>query len=104
MLRRLSGRVHEVVTGVCLARHSVSRAAVFSDSTRVKFRTLTEAAISEYLAEVNTLDKAGGYAIQERGDMIIERIEGSWSNVVGLPVEAVRQALESWQTPAAPTN
>jgi septum formation protein len=96
MLRRLSGRVHEVVTGVCLAHWQPARVRLFSDTTRVKFRDLDPALIDTYVAQVHTLDKAGGYAIQEHGDIIVERIEGSWSNVVGLPLEAVRSALEEW--------
>jgi len=96
MLARLSGRIHEVVTGVCLVHHAASHSHIFSDATRVRFRTLSEATITEYLDKVHTLDKAGGYALQEHGDLIVEQIEGSWSNVVGLPMEAVRSALESW--------
>ena len=96
MLAWLSGRVHEVVTGVCLAHQAGSRTHIFSDATRVKFRVLDDGIIADYLAKVHTLDKAGGYALQEHGDLIIEQIEGSWSNVVGLPLEMVRAALEAW--------
>lgn len=100
MLARLSGRIHEVVTGVCLAHQAGARTQIFSDATRVQFRTLGEEAIADYLGKVNTLDKAGGYALQEHGELIIERIEGSWSNVVGLPVEMVRTALAAWDNRA----
>ena len=65
MLRRLSGRVHEVVTGVCLVHWGARRVRMFSDSTRVRFRTLTDADIVEYLRRVPVLDKAGSYALQE---------------------------------------
>jgi len=103
MLRRLSGRVHEVITGVCLVRQSEARMRLLAEVTYVKFRTLTDADITEYLRRVDVLDKAGAYAVQEHGDRLVERIEGSFSNVVGLPVEAVRQALAAWPAPAAPT-
>jgi septum formation protein len=96
MLERLSGRVHEVITGVCLVHQAAAKAALFSDVTRVKFRDLTPEGIEQYLAKVHTLDKAGGYAIQEHGDEIVAQVEGSYSNVVGLPVDAVRAALENW--------
>jgi septum formation protein len=96
MLRRLSGRVHEVITGVCLVHQRAARMVLLAEVTHVKFLTLTDAAIGEYLRRVEVLDKAGAYAVQEHGDLIIERVEGSFSNVVGLPVEAVRRVLEHW--------
>lgn len=96
MLRRLSGKVHEVITGVCLVRQSAARMRLLAEVTYVKFRTLTDADITEYLRRVDVLDKAGAYAVQEHGDFIVERIEGSFSNVVGLPLEAVRQTLAAW--------
>ena len=99
MLGKLSGRVHEVATGVCLIHQNAARTRIFSDATRVKFKELSAAATDEYLSKVHTLDKAGGYAIQEHGDLIIECTEGSWSNVVGLPLEALRAALEAWGEP-----
>lgn len=96
MLERLSGRIHEVITGVCLVHQAGARAAMFSEVTRVKFRELTQEGIGRYLEKVHTLDKAGGYAIQEHGDEIVAQVEGSYSNVVGLPVDAVRSALVNW--------
>lgn len=86
MLRRLSGREHTVCTGVCLVwpRGRVER---FHALTQVHFRDLREAEIEAYLAKVNPLDKAGGYGIQEHGEMLVERIEGSFDNVMGLPVD-----------------
>jgi septum formation protein len=96
MLRKLSGRVHEVATGVCLIHQNAARTRIFSDVTHVKFKELHDGTIEEYLARVHTLDKAGGYALQEHGDLIIERTEGSWSNVVGLPLEALGAALTTW--------
>lgn len=96
MLEKLSGRVHEVVTGVCLIHQNAARTRIFSEGTRVKFRELGPETITRYLDKVHTLDKAGGYALQEHGELIIECTEGSWSNVVGLPVEALASALEAW--------
>ena len=96
MLARLAGRIHEVITGVCLVSQAAARVKMFSDVTRVKFRSLSSDEINGYLGKVNVLDKAGAYAIQEEGCILVERIEGSFSNVVGLPVESVRAALAAW--------
>jgi septum formation protein len=83
MLRNLSGRSHCVVTGVCLIT-GVERSFVVE--TWVQFRELAEEDIERYIAAVNTLDKAGAYAIQE-GPPIVATIDGSFSNVVGMPLE-----------------
>ena len=99
MLGCLSGRIHEVITGVCLVHKSANRMQVFTDVTRVKFRRLDPASIEAYLARVHVLDKAGAYAAQEHGHIILEAIEGSFTNVVGLPLEALRIALAKWGTP-----
>lgn len=96
MLARLSGRTHEVVTGVCMVLARSSRMRILSEVSHVKFRVLTDPMISDYLSRVPVLDKAGAYAVQDHGELIIERVEGSLSNVIGLPVEAVRAALERW--------
>jgi len=96
MLERLSGRVHEVITGVCLVHQARAKATLFSEVTHVKFHPLTPEGISSYVSRVHTLDKAGGYAIQEYGEELVAHVEGSYSNVVGLPVEAVRTALINW--------
>ena len=97
MLKQLSGRTHEVVTAICLLHLRTHRQRIFFESTAVTFRTLDAVQIRRYLGKVNTLDKAGGYAIQEEGDLIIEKISGSYTNVVGLPVEKLRKELESWE-------
>lgn len=102
MLRRLAGRIHEVITGVCLVQLEPGRMQVFSEATRVKFFAYDESVVSTYLASVHVLDKAGGYALQERGELLVERVEGSSSNVIGLPVEAVRAALAAWPASLAP--
>jgi len=96
MLGRLSGRVHEVITGVCLVQQSLAKSIVFSEVTRVRFRALSPESIADYVSQVDTLDKAGAYAIQDQGERLVESVEGSFSNVVGLPVDAVKNALARW--------
>ena len=87
-LRRLGGRTHEVVSGVALVdRDGVVRAA--TDTTRVTFRALDDATIEWYLRSGEWRERAGGYAIQGRGGALVERIEGDYLNVVGLPVGAL---------------
>ncbi|MFZ0435203.1 MAG: Maf family protein [Chthoniobacterales bacterium] len=95
MLARLGGRVHEVLTGVCLLRGGEVSRCSFIESTRVSFRALDETIIANYLAEIDPLDKAGAYAAQEDGGRLIERIEGSLENVIGLPVARVMEAIET---------
>jgi septum formation protein len=92
MLRRLSGRVHRVCTGVCVI-YPGGRKNVFHDTTEVTFLPLDDAAIDAYFSLVNPLDKAGAYGIQESGDLIISGISGSFDNVMGLPVAKVIEAL-----------
>jgi septum formation protein len=87
MLRRLSGRTHEVCSAVLIYHQTAGRSAVFHDISRVRFHRLSGAMIKEYVAKVNPLDKAGGYAAQGSGAEIIAKIEGSFTNVVGLPIE-----------------
>ena len=72
------------------------RERVFAVSTDVRFRALTAGQIRNYLARVNPLDKAGAYAIQEHGHLIVEEISGSYSNVVGLPLERLQEELNAW--------
>lgn len=95
MLHRLSGRTHEVLTGVCMLRGGKVEQCSFVESTRVSFRPLDAAVITEYLRDINPLDKAGSYAAQEDRGRLIERIEGSMDNVIGLPVDRVITALET---------
>jgi septum formation protein len=96
MLARLSGRTHQVVTGVCLLHQRTHRQSLFAESTDVTFQRLDPTRIRRYLAKVNPLDKAGAYAIQEHGTQIVESLNGSLTNVVGLPLERVRRELEQW--------
>jgi septum formation protein len=96
MLARLAGRTHQVVTGVSLIHLRAYRERIFAVSTEVTFHALTVGQISDYLSKTNPLDKAGAYAIQEHGDTIVSGISGSFSNVVGLPVEQLRTELAAW--------
>jgi septum formation protein len=92
MLRLLNGRPHEVHTGVALVSSSVTRSAV--DTTRVWFAEMTDEDISWYVATGEPVDRAGAYAIQGFASRFIPRIEGSYSNVVGLPVALVSSILK----------
>jgi septum formation protein len=91
MLRVLSGRAHEVITAVCLRKAEES--IVQSDSTQVWFTAMTEDEIAGYVASGEPMDKAGAYGIQGLASRFIPRIEGSYSNVVGLPTELVYRML-----------
>jgi len=97
MLAQLQGHTHEVVTGVCLLNLRSHRQRTFAETTAVTFQALNEDAIRRYLARVNPLDKAGAYGIQEEGEMIVETISGSFTNVVGLPVERLQAELRAWE-------
>ncbi len=96
MLATLQGRTHQVVTGVSLMHLRGHQEKIFATGTEVTFQPLSAEQIKNYLLRVNPLDKAGAYAIQEFGEMIIAEISGSYSNVVGLPVERLREALAQW--------
>jgi septum formation protein len=99
MLRRLSGRVHKVVTGVCIVYKGEYN--LFHDVSEVFFRTLTDEEINNYVEQYKPYDKAGAYGIQEWvGITAIKRIEGSYTNVVGLPTEKVYQQLLQLKSPA----
>jgi septum formation protein len=100
MLGRLSGRAHQVCTGVCVV-DAGGKAKTFHAVTEVVFRDLGEAGISEYLSLTQPLDKAGAYGIQDRGELIVEGISGGYDNVMGLPVEAVLDALAEIGLPMA---
>lgn len=94
MLRRLQGRAHDVYTGVCLL-HGDGRRVVFSDQTRVHFRSLSLAEMEYYVATYAPLDKAGAYGAQDWIGMVaVTRLEGSYFNVMGLPVHRVWEELE----------
>ncbi|MES2594757.1 MAG: Maf family protein [Verrucomicrobiota bacterium] len=94
MLRRLSGRSHDVCTGVYLAWDGGRQGRGFHVISEVIFKTLTDEIILAYHDRVNPLDKAGAYGIQEHGDMIISGHAGSWTNVMGLPMERLMEELK----------
>ena len=99
MLRLLSGRKHEVVTGVCL--HRGSRSIVDVAVTRVRFAVMTDGEIAEYAATGEPMDKAGAYAIQGFASKFIQGIDGCYFNVMGLPVSLVyRHLKELWAEPS----
>jgi septum formation protein len=93
MLRLLSGRDHEVSTGICL--RFGDRTIVDTETTTVHFVHLSEAEIDEYLASGEPMDKAGAYAIQGRASKFISRVEGCYFNVVGLPIALVYRYWKS---------
>lgn len=96
MLTELQGKTHAVITGVCLLHLRAHRQMIFSDWTDVTFLPLTPKQIEDYLKLMNPLDKAGAYAIQEFGDRIVAGISGSYTNVVGLPIERLEEKLKAW--------
>lgn len=87
MLSTLVGKTHSVCTGVCLALGSLGKDVEFIEETKVTFRDLDADEIRSYLSLINPLDKAGSYAAQDHGERIIASTQGSWTNVVGLPME-----------------
>jgi MAF protein len=91
MLGRLQDRTHLVFTGVALVRGGACE--LFAVATHVTFKPMDRSAIEEYVTLIDPLDKAGAYAAQEHGDRIITAVKGSWTNVMGLPMEAVTEAL-----------
>ncbi len=93
ILRKLSGRTHQVSTSVFVGRLAQGRPIVFQEITHVRFKRLSRKAIDHYVARVDPLDKAGAYAAQGHGTEIIEEIQGSYTNVVGLPMERTLPAL-----------
>lgn len=95
MLQSLSGRTHTVYTGVALLCLAQCFEWVRPVSSEVAFKALDEALIDAYFAQVNPLDKAGAYGIQQGREMIIAGVEGSVNNVMGLPTETLHQQFES---------
>ena len=99
VLSLLQGKKHRVYTGVALLKISESRLAakcVFVQKTAVRLQKMKPAQIARYFKRVNPLDKAGAYAIQSRHAGIVEKVEGSFSNAVGLPMEVVSRQLEKF--------
>ena len=94
MLHSLSGKTHTVYTGVCVIGED-GREEARADASRVAFVPLSDEAIDWYIATGEPMDKAGAYAVQGRAGMFVSRIEGSYSNVIGLPMALVRDMLKA---------
>jgi len=109
MLKKLSGNTHEVYTGVAIVRHPynswdgahiappITDMYVFADKTEVTFRHLSDREIFDYIATGEPFDKAGAYGIQERGSVLVDRINGDFYTVMGLPISKVYTALEQFR-------
>jgi septum formation protein len=93
MLRELNGRTHEVYSGVCLAWDAGAKEQTFVEVTHVHFHKRTDVDLRLYLARIGPLDKAGAYAAQDDEGQIIARVDGSYTNVIGLPMEALEREL-----------
>ena len=93
MLRMLSGRTHTVFTGLAVRRQRDGLKLEQGAASEVTFKAFDDATIDHYLSRVHTLDKAGGYAIQEQADLIVAGFTGSLTNIVGLPLEEMKQLL-----------
>jgi septum formation protein len=106
ILLRLAGRTHQVITGVAVVEAETGRAEVAVAVTQVRMRAFDAAEAAAYVATGEPLDKAGAYAIQGRGALLVEGIEGDYSNVVGLPLIMLatllrRFGVSVWETPQA---
>ncbi|MAS95583.1 MAG: septum formation protein Maf [Verrucomicrobiales bacterium] len=93
MLDSLNGKSHQVFTAVTILNLSRDKEEDFTVTTDVHFKTLSPQEQAEYHQKINPMDKAGAYAAQEHGELIIDRIEGSMTNVIGLPMDEVREVL-----------
>ena len=96
ILTELSGRTHEVITGVALVEAPSGREETAAVTTRVTMAVATQEEIAAYVATGEPFDKAGGYAVQGLGARLVARVDGCLTNVIGLPVETTRGLLERW--------
>lgn len=96
MLKRLSGNWHNVYTGICVLNTASGRHVIDHENTRVKIKQLTDKDILDYIKTGESADKAGSYAIQGMGSLIVERIEGCYFNVVGLPINKLSMLLKEF--------
>ena len=96
ILQSLSGTTHQVITGVTLLDAASGAWLIRHDSTDVTMRRLAEREVEDYLDGGEWMGKAGAYGIQDKGDAFVERIEGSFTNVVGLPMELLARMLEEF--------
>ncbi len=94
LLKKLSGRLHQVYTGVTLINKPKEKVVSDYDLTKVKFNQLDESNIRDYIATGEPMDKAGAYGIQGMGNLLVDHIEGSLDNVIGLPTEKLRNMLD----------
>jgi septum formation protein len=94
LLKKLSGRLHQVYTGVTLINKPNEKVVSDYDLTKVKFNQLDESDIRDYIATGEPMDKAGAYGIQGMGNLLVDHIEGSLDNVIGLPTEKLRNMLD----------
>ncbi len=97
MLRTLSGAEHQVITAVALTCAESQKSITCHAQSSVHFRTLSEQEIQDYIASREPLDKAGAYGIQGQGGKFVEKLQGPYDNVVGLPLDLVRQMLAEWE-------
>jgi septum formation protein len=95
-LHMLNGKTHEVISGICLKDARANRELTGAEKTLVTFRKLTTEEIDHYLKRIHPLDKAGGYAIQAHGSIVVERIQGCYYNVVGMPLARIEDMLLQW--------
>ncbi len=91
MLRFLSGRTHTVFTGISFVNRELNSSETVKVNSEVTFKVLDEEMITHYHSLINPLDKAGGYAIQDGGERIVDSYEGSLSNIIGLPLEETKE-------------
>ncbi|MTI48516.1 Maf family nucleotide pyrophosphatase [Sporosalibacterium faouarense] len=96
MLMSLNGKEHLVLTGICLIQVGTLKKVVSYSKTRVKFRNLSQEKLKRYLSTGEYKDKAGSYGIQGYGSILVDWIEGSYSNIVGLPISKVDYLLEKY--------
>jgi len=96
MLKLLSGKTHTVTTAFCVLDAGSAKKIVRSVKTKVEFRRLKKGEIEDYIKTDEPFDKAGAYAAQGRGSRFIKKIDGSYTNVVGLPVEKLKEALKAF--------
>lgn len=96
MLNKLQGSVHEVISGIAVLDIDLGESFVSHEITKVKMRSMSEEMILRYIEAADYEDKAGSYAIQELGAILVERIEGDYFNVVGLPLYLLSRLLEKF--------
>lgn len=94
MLKSLSGKCHSVFTGICVMRTDNAYAVCASEETKVYFKKLSDEEINQYVNSNECMDKAGAYGIQGIGSLLVEKIEGDYFNVVGLPVSKLAEILK----------